>query len=94
MWKKTAQNLNECTVLRFSVGSDRFTLGFLVRKQKRKIRAKKKSSGIAPDEPSELKNLLKTIIALEEGANAESQELKAEKCEQIKTTEQRQKMRD
>ncbi|CAH3133179.1 unnamed protein product, partial [Porites lobata] len=42
------------------------------------------ASGIAPDEPSELENLLDTIIALEERSEAESQELRAErneKCE-------------
>ena len=36
-------------------------------------------AGIAPDEPSELENLLDTIIALEESADAESQESRAEK---------------
>lgn len=69
----------------FSVDSDRCTLGFsIVRKQKRKIRVKKKSSGITPDEPSELENLLKTIIALEEGADAELQKLKAENAKKLK----------
>jgi len=56
-------------------------MGILVNKHKRKVRAKEKASGIAPDEPSELENLLDTIIALEESADAESQELRAEKNE-------------
>ena len=86
MWEKIAQILNECTVLRFSVDkrSVRDHMGILVNKHKRKVRAEEKASGIAPDEPSELENLLDTIIALEESSEAESQELRAErneKCE-------------
>ena len=78
--------MNESTVLRFSVdkGSVRDHMGILVNKHKRKVRAEEKASGIAPDEPSELENLLDTIIALEESSEAESQELRAErneKCE-------------
>ena len=59
-------------------------MGILVNKHKRKVRAEEKASGIAPDEPSEMENLLDTIIALEESSEAESQELRAErneKCE-------------
>ena len=86
MWEKIAQILNECTVLRFSVDkrSVRDHMGILVNKHKRKVRAEEKASGIAPDEPSEMENLLDTIIALEESSEAESQELRAErneKCE-------------
>ena len=68
---------NECTVLRFSVDkrSVRDHMGILVNKHKRKVRAEEKASGIAPDEPSEMENLLDTIIALEESSEAESQEL-------------------
>ena len=82
MWEKIAQTLNECTVLRFSVDkrSVRDHIGIVVNKDKRKVRAKEKASGIAPGEPSELENLLDTIIALE----AESPELRVEqdeKCE-------------
>ena len=70
---------NECTVLRFSVDkrSVRDHMGILVNKHKRKVRAEEKASGIAPDEPSEMENLLDTIIALEESSEAESQELRA-----------------
>ena len=83
MWEKIAQILNQCTVLRFSVDkrSVRDHMGILVNKHKRKIRSEEKASGIAPDEPSELENLLETVIALEESADAESQELRAEKNE-------------
>ena len=83
MWEKIAQILNECTVLRFSVDkrSVRDHMGILVNKHKRKIRAEENASGIAPDEPSELENLLDTIIALEESSEAESQVLRAEKNE-------------
>ena len=71
MWEKIAQTLNECTVLRFSVDkrSVRDHMGTLVNKHKRKVRAGDQASGIAPDEPSELENLLDTIIAaLEESS--------------------------
>ena len=83
MWEKIAQTLNECTVLRFSVGkrSVRDHMGILVNKHKRKVRAEEKASGIAPDEPSELENLLDTIIALEESSEAESPGLRVEKNE-------------
>ena len=83
MWEKIAQTLNECTVLRFSVDkrSVRDHMGILVNKHKRKVRAEEKASGIAPDEPSELENLLDTIIALEESSEAESPELRVEKNE-------------
>jgi len=83
MWEKIAQILNDCTVLRFSVDkrSVRDHIGILVNKHKRKVRAEEKASGIAPEEPSELENLLDTIIALEESGDAESQELRAEKNE-------------
>ena len=93
MWEKTAETLDECTVLRYSVDkrSVRDHMGILVNKHKRKVRAKEKTSGIAPDEPSELE--LDTNIALEEeSSEAESQELRVEKNE--KMTEQRQKLRD
>ena len=83
MWEKIAQTLNECTALRSSVDkrSVRDHIGILVNKDKRKVRAKEKASGIAPGEPSELENLLHTIIALEESSEAESPELRVEKNE-------------
>ena len=83
MWEKIAQTLSECTVLRFSVDkrSVRDHMGILVNKHKRNARAKEKASGIAPGEPSQLENLLDTIIALEESSEAESPELRVEKNE-------------
>ena len=83
MWEKIAQTLNECTALRFSVDkrSVRDHIRILVKKDKRKVRAKEKTSGIAPGEPSELENRLDTIIALEESSEAESPELRVEKNE-------------
>ena len=60
-------------------------MGILVNKHKRKVRAEEKASGTAPNEPSELENLLDTIIALEESSEAESQELRAEKNENRET---------
>ena len=83
---ENSSTLNECTVVRFSVDkrSVRDHMGILVNKHKRNVRAKEKASGIAPDGPSKLENLLGTIIALEESSEAESQELrvdKNEKCE-------------
>ena len=74
MWEKIAQIVNECTVLRFSVdkGSVRDHMGILVNKHKRKVRADDKASGIAPDEPSDLENILDTIIGFEESSEVES----------------------
>ena len=53
-------------------------MGILINSHRRKIRAEEKASSIVPGEPSELENLLDNIIALEESADAESQELRAE----------------
>ncbi|CAH3033679.1 unnamed protein product, partial [Porites evermanni] len=64
-------------------GSVRDHMGILLNKHKRKIRAEEKASGIVPDEPSELENLLDTIIALEESSEAESQELREGKNEKF-----------
>ena len=75
MWEKIAQT--------FSVDkrSVRDHIGILVNKDKRKVRAKEKTSGIAPGEPSELENLLEIIIASEESSEVESPELRVEKNE-------------
>ena len=80
---ENSSTLNECTVVRFSVDkrSVRDHMGILVNKHKRKVRAEEKASGIVPSEPSELENLLDTIIALEESSEAESRKLIAEKNE-------------
>ena len=49
-------------------------VGILVYKHKKKLQAEEKATGITPDEPTELENLLDTIIALEESGEAELQE--------------------
>ena len=49
-------------------------VGILVYKHKKKLLAEEKATGITPDEPTELENLLDMIIALEESGEAELQE--------------------
>ncbi|CAH3142331.1 unnamed protein product, partial [Porites lobata] len=73
MWEKIADTLNKCTVLKFradkrSVGDH---VGILVYKHKKKLLAEEKATGITPDEPTELENLLDMVIALEESGEAE-----------------------
>ena len=54
--------------------SVRDRVGILVYKHKKKLLAEEKATGITPDEPTELENLLDMIIALEESGEAELQE--------------------
>ena len=49
-------------------------MGILVYKHKKKLLAEEIATGITPDEPTELENLLDMIIALEESGEAELQE--------------------
>ena len=49
-------------------------MGIFVYKYKKKLLAEEKATGITPDEPTELVNLLDMIIALEESGKAEFQE--------------------
>ena len=49
------------------------------------MRAEEKATGIVPDEPTELENLLEQIIALEESAEAEQQETCQEKNRKIES---------
>ena len=79
--------MNECTVHKFRVDkrSVRDHVRILVNKHKRKVRAEEKASGLPPDEPTELDNRLDTIIAFEESADAKSQEVSAEKSEEIES---------
>ena len=49
-------------------------MGILVYKHKKKLLAEEIATGITPDEPTELKNLLDMIITLEESSEAELQE--------------------
>ena len=76
MWEKIADTLNKCTVPKFRVDkrSVRDHVGILVHKHKKKLLAEEKATGITPDEPTELENLLDIIIALEESGEAELQE--------------------
>ena len=87
MWEKIAEVWNECTVHKFRVDKRSVCdhVGILVNKHKRKVRAEEKVSGIAHDEPTELDNLLDPIIALEESADAQSQEASAEKSKKIES---------
>ena len=66
---KIADTLNKCSVPKFRVDkrSVRDHVGFLCTS----IRRNFKATGITPDEPTELENLLDTIIALEESGEAE-----------------------
>lgn len=47
------------------------------------LRAEEKASGITPEEPTEWKNLLEQIIALEESAEAENQGIDREKSRKV-----------
>ena len=68
MWEKIADTLNKCSMPKFRVDkrSVRDHVEILVYKHKKKLQAEEKATGITPDEPTELENLLDTIIALEE----------------------------
>ena len=76
MWKKIADTLNKCSVPKFRVDkrSVRDHVGILVYKHKKRLQAEEKATGVTSDEPTELENLLDTIIALEENGEAELQE--------------------
>ncbi|XP_068690985.1 putative uncharacterized protein DDB_G0274435 [Montipora foliosa] len=76
MWEKIADTLTKCTVPKFRVDkrSVRDHMKILVYKHKKKLQAEEKATGITPDEPTELENLLDTITALEESGVAELQE--------------------
>ena len=76
MSEKIADNLNKCSVPKFRVDkrSVRDHVGILVYKHKKKLQGEEKATDIIPDKPTELENLLDTIIALEESGEAELQE--------------------
>ena len=46
----------------------------LINKYKRKIKAEEKAIGIAPDEPTELDNMLEEISGIEKSSDLEQQE--------------------
>ena len=82
-----ATTLNNCSCLAFNVDkrSVRDHVGILQNRHKKKLRAEEKATGIVPDEPTELENLLEQIIALEESAEAEQQETGREKNRKIES---------
>lgn len=65
MWGKIADTLNKCSVPKFRVDkrSVRNHVGILVYKHKKKLQTEEKAIGVTADEPTELENLLDTIIA-------------------------------
>lgn len=69
-WKKIVDVLNKCDSPQFNVDhrAIRDHINVLVNKYKKKIRAEERASGISPDEPSELDDLIQQIIALEESS--------------------------
>lgn len=87
IWDKVATTLNNCSCLAFNVDkrSVRDHVGILQNRHKKKLRAEEKATGIVPDEPTELENLLEQIIALEESAEAEQQETGREKNRKIES---------
>ena len=87
IWDKVATTLNNCSCLVFNVDkrSVRDHVGILQNRHKKKLRAEEKATGIVPDEPTELENLLEQIIALEESAEAEQQETGREKNRKIES---------
>lgn len=81
MWEKIAKILNGCKFPVFNVDKRgvRDHIGNIINRYQKKIRAEEKASGIAPDEPTELDELLEQIIALEESSEAELQDASAQK---------------
>ena len=69
-WKKIADILNKSATPQFTVDhrAIRDHINVLVNKYRKIIRAEERVSGISPDEPSELDELIQQIIALEESA--------------------------
>ncbi|CAH3033993.1 unnamed protein product [Porites lobata] len=67
-------NVNPYTTKKGSTQRIRDHVGILVYKHKKKLLAEEKATGITPDEPTELENLLDMIIALEKSGEAELQE--------------------
>ncbi|XP_048577829.1 probable basic-leucine zipper transcription factor K [Nematostella vectensis] len=65
-------------------------LGNLIKKYKKQMRAEERASGIAPDEPSELDQLIKQIIELEETTVPEDSQRQAkEKANKAKAEDVR-----
>ena len=86
-WRKIADNLNKCGTPQLNVGQRaiRYNINVLVNKHKKEIRVEERASGISPDEPSELDELIHLIIALEENAPTDTcSKDKAEKDDRAK----------
>ena len=93
-WRKIVDILNKCATPQFNVDhrAVRDHLNVLVNKHKKKIRAEERASGISPDEPSELDELIQQIIALEESAPTDTcSKDKAEKDDRAKAEDVRMK---
>ena len=69
-WKKIVDVLNKCDYPQFNVDHRAiwYHINVLVNKYKKKIRVEERASGISPNEPSELDDLIQKIIALEESS--------------------------
>ena len=69
-WKKIVDVLNKCDSPQFNVDHRAIWdhINALVNKYKKKIGVEERASGISPNEPSELDDLIQQIIALEESS--------------------------
>ena len=96
MWEKIADTLNKCTVPKFRVDkrSVRDHVGVLVYKHKKKLLAEEKETGITPDEPTELENLLDMIIASEESGEADFSKHREQLAKNVTTIGLKRKMLD
>ncbi len=97
IWDSIADKLNDIDTPRFNMDkrSVRDHIGILIKRQKRKLAAEEKASGINP-EPTELDDALEEIITLDEASEMELLELNYEKKEKVeqdklKATDIRQK---
>lgn len=84
IWDRIADKLNDIDQPKFNVDKRavRDHIAILIKRQKRKVAAEEKASGINP-EPTELDTALEEIIALEDAADVELAELNNEKKEKI-----------
>ncbi len=80
IWDSIADKLNDIDTPRFNVDkrSVRDHIGILIKRQKRKLAAEEKASGINP-EPTELDDALEEIITLDEASEIELLEFNYEK---------------
>ena len=69
-------------------------MGILVYKHKKKLLAEEKATGITPDEPTELENLLDMIIASEESGEADFSKHREQLAKNVTTIGLKRKMLD